>query len=90
MYYNHNEIESRNTPENLTQFEEPDYPLGDASLTTELIIEDKIKLLEAEYNKLPYMRPDFSIEKERENSEKRIELFYEIKSLKTILNGTEN
>jgi hypothetical protein len=63
----------------------PEESAGLNSETRKLYIR-KIKELEAEYNKLPYMRPDFSIEKERKNSEKRIELFNKIQTYKSILN----
>ena len=73
----------RNQQENITQHD-VGIPIGLPSETRKLCIK-KIKELEAEYDKLPYMIIGLSIEQEQENSEKRIELFNRIKGYKNLL-----
>ena len=74
----------RSQPENVTQYD-VEIPTGLNSATRKLYIR-KIKELEEEYNKIPYMMAYLSDEQEKENSKKRIELFLRIQTYKSILN----
>ena len=100
MIYNHNEIEDylRNQPENLTPPDESDLleydfnqsyeNLKTIKMTTEYNrIQKIIKHLETEFNSIPYMCLDLSVEQELENSDKRLDLKKRIENYKNILNG---
>ena len=73
----------RSQPENVTEHD-IEIPVRLSSETRKLYIR-KVKELEAEYNDLPYMLSFMSVEQERANSEKRIELYDKIQSYKNLL-----